>query len=274
MLFEGGAPMKTRIAVLMTCYNRVETTLHCLRRLFAQKCEADMTVFLVDDASPDSTGARVKAEFSQVNVIVGTGYLFWTKGMNLAWRTAGEGWDAVLWLNDDVELNDGAIAGLIADAEETGWEGAIIGSFLDGEGKMTYGVLENWEWIEPVGRPRLTDGDISGNCVLIPKRVVDKVGIIADCYSHAYGDYDYSARMRKARVPYYLASHLCGRCDNDKPDDALESKLNERVKCLFLPNSHNWRDAIVYRWRYYGILRSLITAVHVPYLVIKGKRTK
>lgn len=275
VLNETDVQMNPRIAVLMTCYNRVETTLCCLRRLFAQTCAATFEVFLMDDASPDGTGARVKSEFPQVNVIMGTGSLFWTKGMNLAWKTAGEGWDAVLWLNDDVELKDGAVAGLIADAESTGWEGAIIGSFLDGEGKMTYGVQENWEWIEPVGSPRLTDGDISGNCVLIPKRVVDKVGIIADCYSHAYGDYDYSARMRKAGVPYYLASKICGRCDNVKPDYALEAKsLLERVKCLFKPNGHNWRDAIVYRWRYYSLWRTILTAVHVPYLVVRGKRRR
>ena len=267
--------MRPRIAVLMTCYNRVETTLKCLRRLFAQKSDASLKVFLVDDASPDGTGARVKAEFPQVNVIKGTGSLYWCKGMNLAWRTAGDDWDAVLWLNDDVELRDGALAGMLADADDTGWQGAIVGSFLDGDGRMTYGVHENWVWIEPSGSPRETIGDISGNLVLIPRRVFEKVGIIADCYSHAYGDYDYSARMRKAGIKYYLASKVCGRCDNVKPDYALEAKsLFERVKCLFKPNGHNWRDAIVYRWRYYSLWRTILTAVHVPYLVVRGKRRR
>ena len=262
-----------RIAVLVTCYNRAATTLQCLEALFGQRCGAELSVFLVDDCSPDGTGDKVKAAFPQVNVVRGTGALYWCRGMNLAWRTAGDGFDAYLWLNDDVILSDGALAGILDDAEAVGWRGAVVGSFLDGNGNMTYGTMEKWKWIEPCGKPRLTDGDISGNLVLVPKCVADRIGIIADCYSHAYGDYDYSARMRKAGIPYYLASKVCGRCDNVKPDYALEAKsLRERVRCLFQPNGHNWKDAIVYRWRHYGLMRTLITAVHVPYLVIRGGR--
>ena len=263
-----------RIAVLMTSYNRVETTLKCLRTLFAQKCDASLAVFLVDDASPDGTGARVKAEFPQVTVIPGTGALYWCKGMNLAWRKAGTDHDAFLWLNDDVELKAGALAGLLADADATGWKGVVVGSFLDGDRNMTFGVREKGRWVLPNGRPTLTTGDISGNCVLVPRKVVDQIGIIADDYSHAYGDSDYSARMRKARIPYYLASEVCGRCDDAKPDRALEAEsLLERVKFLFLPGGRNLRDAIVYRWRYYGFWRALLTAGHVTCLVIKGRRT-
>lgn len=264
-----------RIAVLMACYNRAETTLRCLRSLFSQKCQTEIKVYLVDDRSPDGTGVKVKTEFPDVEVVAGTGSLFWSRGMNLAWKFAGSGYDAYLWLNDDVMLREGALQTIINDADEKNWSGVVVGAFLDGSGKMTYGIQENWKWVEPIGRPRESTGDISGNLVLVPKSVSDKIGIISDAYSHAYGDYDYSARMRKAGIKYYLASEICGRCDNDKPDYALESKsLRERVKCLFQPNGHNWKDAIVYRWRHYGLLRMLITTVHVPYLVIRGERRK
>lgn len=262
-----------KIAVLMTCYNRVETTLLCLKSLFAQRSNPELSVFLVDDGSPDKTGEKVKAIYSSVTVIQGTGNLFWCRGMHLAWKTAGDGYDAYLWLNDDVILQDGALQDILDDAEKTGWKCAIVGTSVDGSGRITYGIQENWKWIEPTGTPKESIGDISGNFVLVPKYVSDKIGIIADCYSHAYGDYDYSARMRKAGIKYCLASKICGRCDNDKPDYALESKsLFGRVKCLFQPNGHNWRDAIVYRWRHYGLFRTIITAIHVPYLVIKGAK--
>ena len=75
------------IAVLMTCHNRVETTLACLRRLTPQLSPTD-GVFLVDDGSMDGTGVKVKAEFSDVNVINGDGTLYWARGMHLAWKSA------------------------------------------------------------------------------------------------------------------------------------------------------------------------------------------
>lgn len=275
---ECGKMRGVRIAVLMTCYNRVETTLRCLRNLFSQRVDAEIEVWLVDDGSTDGTGARVRDEFPRVNVIKGDGKLYWCKGMRLAWETAlgGEytkaGIDAWLWLNDDVELEEGALGRMVKDAEATGWEGAIIGSFVDRNGMMTYGVLENWRWIEPIGKPRLTNGDISGNCVLIPRKAFEKVGIIASDYSHAYGDYDYSARMRKVGVPYYLTSTTCGRCNNDNLDPALTSKsLWTRLSYLFKPGAHNLRDALAYRLRYYGIFRAILSGSHVIYLVIKGK---
>jgi glycosyltransferase involved in cell wall biosynthesis len=52
-----------KIAVLMTCYNRVQTTLQCLSHL--EKAMADVVgatfdIWLVDDNSPDRTGERLR----------------------------------------------------------------------------------------------------------------------------------------------------------------------------------------------------------------------
>ena len=102
---------RPRIAVLMACHNRVETTLCCLERLFTN-IVADLDVWLVDDGSSDGTGARVKERFPSVNVIRGTGSLYWARGMRLAWERAVEShehYDYFLWLNDDVVLRSDGI---------------------------------------------------------------------------------------------------------------------------------------------------------------------
>ncbi|WP_333410708.1 hypothetical protein [Microcoleus sp. LAD1_D5] len=49
----------TRIAVLLTCFNRKQKTLACLEALFNQTLPADtsLTTYLVDDASTDGIGS-------------------------------------------------------------------------------------------------------------------------------------------------------------------------------------------------------------------------
>ena len=128
-----------KIAVLMTCYDRVQTTLRCLERLkraCAKVDDAKFDVWLVDDASPDCTGEKVKAAFPEVNVVRSNGNLFWCKGMRLAWDeavkfAADKPYDFYLWLNDDVMLKDIALVNLFSDYKKHG--GVIAGKFSTDE---------------------------------------------------------------------------------------------------------------------------------------------
>ena len=77
-----------KIAVLMTCHNRKESTLRCLRGL-----PSDLDVFLVDDASTDGTSDAVREvsraeRDGRVEVREGNGSLYWAWGMALAWRAS------------------------------------------------------------------------------------------------------------------------------------------------------------------------------------------
>ena len=67
-----------RLAVLITCFNRVETTLKGLGTLqseLARLDNIDVSIFLTDDASPDETGSVVLAAFPEVRVYNRTGTL-------------------------------------------------------------------------------------------------------------------------------------------------------------------------------------------------------
>ena len=66
----------------------------------------EIDVFLVDDGSTDGTYEAIKSMFSDVNLIKGSGNLFWAGGMRLAWETALKNHDFnyFLLLNDDVIL--------------------------------------------------------------------------------------------------------------------------------------------------------------------------
>lgn len=75
-----------KTVVLITSYNCREKTLACLSSLFAALPNGE--VFLVDDASTDGIADAVNEKFPQVNIIHGSGNLFWNRGMHLAWQNA------------------------------------------------------------------------------------------------------------------------------------------------------------------------------------------
>ena len=111
------------IAILMTCYNRFKVTLKCLEALYNCSVPNDLEfdVFLVDDNSPDKTGEIVKSCCPDVNVIQGTGSLYWNQGMRLAWQTAAskKEYDFYLWLNDDTLVYVDALETIFSDYYNT-----------------------------------------------------------------------------------------------------------------------------------------------------------
>jgi len=273
--------MKT--AVLITCYNRVETTLRCLRQFFAQIMPDGMECYfyLVDDASPDRTGEKVKAEFPHVNVIMGTGRLFWCKGMRLAWDTAiksGIDYDFYLWLNDDVQLLEGALASVFSDSDKivtvSGKYGIVVGAFSQAENvsQATYGLWDkNNEIVQPNGEPQWVDGyGMNGNLVLIPKAIYEAVGPIYDGYCHGVGDFDYRLMARGKGYLAYSSSRLCGVCPRQSKvyDKLCYEPILKRFKALFSPYGRPLKDTFVFRMRHWGFWRAVISCVHVVYLVV------
>ena len=80
-------------AILITCFNRVETTKECLKYCYKsfmniEKYQHD--IYLLDDNSNDKTGEIVKKSYPDINVIYGDGLFFWSKGTRKAWEYAYE----------------------------------------------------------------------------------------------------------------------------------------------------------------------------------------
>lgn len=263
-----------RIAVLMTCYNRVNTTLDCLQRLFAQELPEGFSfdVWLVDDASPDHTGEVVKLKYPTVNVIQSEGGLFWTKGMRLAWDEAARAkeYNFYLWLNDDVLLFNGALSSLISDYNlMAGKEpGVVVGTCSrDSRGEtLEYGSYLG-SVMRPSGKPVRVPNEysMSGNVVLIPHLVFRAIGPIFGGYSHAKGDSDYQKMLDRHGIPRYCSSRISGMCpvQHDRYLHLDGKPFGERMRVLFHPKGLALWDTVLYRYRHWGIVRSIISGVHL-----------
>lgn len=258
------------IVVLITCHNRKEKTLRCLRSI-GRGCD----VYIVDDGSEDGTcEAVLEAGYPCIKA---GGNLFWAKGMNLAWRVAAEGnYDFYIWLNDDVVLKQGAIAGLLKDYSRVGGGASVIvgpTSTDASETRSSYSAttLQD-EQIFPSGEPQQAEGWFNGNCVLIPREVYEIVGMIDGAYSHGRADYDYAERLKLAGIPFYCASQFVGVCVNDGAEKAKQLGLWRRARQLFVPSNRNVFDLWRFRYRYYGVWRAIKSCGYLAWLTLRGAK--
>lgn len=231
-----------KIAVLLTCHNRQLKTSNCLLSLGkALKKYNDchngeniicLEIFLVDDGCTDGTaeGARLVVDYAPLHVLKGDGNLYWAGGMRFCWREAMKRhpeWDYYLLLNDDTELMNNVFEELLYAeryaVQQYGTEGVISGitCATDDTTKLTYGgdiivnrFLATTRRLIPTGIPQMCDRT-NANILLVPAKVVDKVGIFYEGYQHAIADSDYAQMVRKAGFPVLLTACFCGKCDQD-----------------------------------------------------------
>ena len=235
-----------RIAVLMTCYNRREKTLACLRALKESSKAAagisDTDVYLVDDGCTDGTAEAVKHSFPDIQIVAGTGKLYWCGGMRLAWHEAAKcHYDAYVWLNDDVILREQGLMSLFDAMERqkasTGAYGIVVGSMVDSHGmKVTYGAVNKHGAIEPPQEP-MPVTHFNGNLVLVSAEAFDVLGNLSSWYRHGFGDIDYGCRAKSAGVPVWVATGYAGVCDVNPPPRWFSPKLSlwNRLKALHAP---------------------------------------
>ena len=185
--------------IIIPVYNRRETTLVCLRLLIDQGVTKWARILVVDDGSTDGTAEAVKAILSDAEILYGNGNLWWggamRVGMEYAWRM---GADYIFWLNDDCQPAPGAMAKLLEVSREY-TAIAVAPCALPETGEIVYGGKSRTR----MGMRQLHAGPgdlvpceaMSGNCVCIPRTIVDSVGFVdSDAFPHVWGDSDYGLR--------------------------------------------------------------------------------
>ncbi|MBD1936052.1 glycosyltransferase family 2 protein [Microcoleus sp. FACHB-68] len=251
----------TTIAVLITCFNRKQKTLASLEALFNQVLppEVSISVYLVDDASTDGTAEAVRQAYPAVKILHGDGNLFWNGGMRMAFEEAiKEDYDYYLWLNDDTLLEPEAVNVLLTTSHRLASEGdtaAVIAiSTRDPEtGKFTYGGMLQSRWWHPLNLDPLPPSQeaqpcdtICGNCVLIPRQVVERVGNLDPAFVHYAGDWDYGLRAKQQGCTVWIAPGYLGTCSqNPKPAQRTEAQLRQELNKVGQPKGLALQDVIL-----------------------------
>jgi GT2 family glycosyltransferase len=239
-----------RIAVLLTCHNRKAKTLACLAALYGSNLPESVSfdVYLVDDGSTDGTKDAVTAKFPDVHVLVGDGSLFWAAGSNTAWKAAldsATAYDYYLLLNDDTLIFPETFEVFKHDLYRLNTKDIILvgSTFSSAEDrKVSYGGRKllkegapNSKLLVPDGRdPQAIDLG-NANIMLVSHTVVERIGILTDCYKHGFADFEYTLTARKHNIPVMITSKALGICENDHGKKWLskgESTLKQRIEYM------------------------------------------
>ncbi|MEE8478433.1 MAG: glycosyltransferase family 2 protein [Candidatus Neomarinimicrobiota bacterium] len=265
---------KHSIAAVLTCYNRKEKTVTCLKKLMNQDgiSDVDLDVFLVDDGSTDGTGDAVKKKFPQVNVLQGDGTLFWNGGMRFAFSVAKKrDYDHYLWLNDDTYLYSNALKKLFETLnsikQENGRDIIVTGTIIDIDTrKVNYGGQNKKSILQPLEFIRLENKNepqhcdtFNGNVVLIPRIIAQTIGNISPEYSKQHaGDFDYGLRANYAGFESWVAPGVIGTCSSNSIVGTLfdtSLSLKERIKKMDTPQgAPPVKERMIFSRRHAGFL--------------------
>lgn len=265
-----------KIATILTCYNRKNKTVRCLKELFRAldaynhvhtDGEIDLSIYLTDDASTDGTVDAV-AEVCRgrdYHLCQGDGSCYWAGGMRLAWGEAQKrhgDWDFYLLLNDDTTVMDNVFDQLMECHEhalkEHGIPGVYSGCTCDERNPnvITYSgdvmnpQTKGWNRLNPNGKPQMVDMT-NANILLVASQVVDTIGIFHEGYIHGAADQDYGMMARRAGIPVLITACTCGYCEYDHTDEKdvcmnlMKMSLQERRRYIYHP-THSDRDYLLF----------------------------
>lgn len=251
-----------KIAVIMTVHNRCAQTIACLQKLSEEKQQCD--IYLTDDGCTDGTAAAVRNSFPQVTIVEGDGKLFWNRGMRKAWEVAARrDYDFYLWLNDDTIIRKGFIDVLLKCSRSEEDKSIICGAVVSSKDnlKISYGGFTSKIKLLPISDNKQSCIFASGNILLIPSYVYNKVGNLDYYYHHALGDFDYEGRARKKGIKIIQAPGYLGYCEKHANIPVwrdINNNIFKRIKFLYSPLGRNPMEFLRFDYRHHGIGMAIV----------------
>ncbi len=264
----------------MTCYNRKELTLQCLRGILDERLR--LFFVIMDDGSSDGTFEAL-ASFLQEQglpffLLRSKGNLYWAGGMRLAMRNlldSGRCFDYVALVNDDVCFEDGALFRMIErsrDKDDMPVSGVVRGS----DGNTSYGgVVYDRKRVKPTmlsleDANRFPCDTANCNCLLLPWKAFQEAGPFDAHYVHAMADYDYGFTLQGLGYRIWLTDFFVGTCDDNPLSGSWRDRSLprlERIRRKEAPKGLPFRQWFYYLRKNFGLSQALWHSI-TPYIRI------
>ena len=207
------------LSIVIVDSDSPDLTLNCLKSLYENPPRREFEVILVENESASNCARLVKDQHPSIRIIIAPQPQGFSKNYNLGIKQTDG--DFVLILNNDTIVHPGAFDALvdfISDRPEFGIVGPKLLS-MDGHIQtvcarpfitpVSYVLIQFiLDLALPTGkmwdsyrRWRLSNAKsgsvpcLSGACMLIPRRVMNKVGILDESYTFYYEDIDWCRRV-------------------------------------------------------------------------------
>lgn len=239
-------------------YNGYIDTVNCIESLKKVNYKK-LKLVVVDNASTDDSVQQLKKNFSDIKFIVSDENLGYAGGMNLGIKHAlkNEG-DLILLSNNDIEFTENflePLINIITSREEIGIVSPKILYlhdkdtiyFAGGEFRISLcGAFNPFQ-----GKPSQYFGNrlrkisfVDGSCLLVKKRVFEKIGFLDEKYFMYFEDLDFSKKVGEYFemnfVPESIVYHKTGAGLSWKDFSPLYYYYSTRNRLIFFSNFNFW----------------------------------
>ena len=198
------------VSIVTVNYDHTEVTcalLDSLRRITYPKVE----ILVVDNASPNDDPGILEEKYPEIHLIRSSVNLGFAGGNNLAVKQAKGAY--ILFLNNDTEVEVSFLEPLVEAFQSNATIGAISPKIkyfdkpdtlqFSGQAPMNLWTMRShgygWGQVD-AGQfdTDCTTNFVHGAAMMVPRSVVEKVGMMAEVYFLYYEELDWGARIRKA----------------------------------------------------------------------------
>lgn len=220
---QTAAAIAPDVSVIVVNWNTRDLLRNCLRSIITQTT-VPHEIIVVDNASRDGSAEMVRAEFPDITLIANSENGGFAAANNQGLRISRG--RTVLLLNPDTLILDGAIDRMLGWLDRHPGVGCVGCQVLEGPGVIQrtcfadptllnfviveFGLMRLAPWVSFFGRSWYTNWDrrserqvdvVSGMFMLVPRTVMDQVGLLDEAF-FVYGEEsDWCRRIRKAGYP-------------------------------------------------------------------------
>ena len=212
------------LSIIIVSFNTKELLKECLNSILRAgeqgSKKVKIEVIVIDNASGDSSAKMVEKDFPKIILIKNKDNLGFAQANNQGIKkTRGK---YLLLLNSDTRVKPGPLEKLIQFAQKHPEAGIVGAKLVDPDGSVQPSVYhfptlwrairEYWlgqkgvyEKYSPQGKKTVEVEAVTGAAMLIPRKTIEKVGLLDERYFMYFEDLDYCQRVKQAGLKvYYL----------------------------------------------------------------------